>query len=368
MPLLATEKRHAIQALHRHGVPHGTISKKLRVHIDTVKRWARRDDLTGSVAPRHATGRPRKMPAEACKRALELLCSAEFGLAPIVAKKIYEEGLTNGKVAPQTVIRNVKRYTAEHGDKLICLRGRPPKLLTRDSRTKRTAFAKKARNRTWRPVMFTDRCRFYWRYPGSAVQGVRYCLRSQKHAEGVYSPNKPMCYNVYGGITRFGPTKLHAVAGTSKAKSQYLTKQGKISQNITMAEYRDVLTKTLLKEGRRIFSTQGMHAFVLQQDNDPCHSAARGVVREWNSKRGGGVVDILPDWPGNSPDLSPIENVWAWVDRKVSGIKCNTFEEFCRAVDKSFASVPRSMLENLFDSVPERLELCIAMDGHRTRY
>ena len=368
MPCSSPPTRFGIQALHRHGVDHGQIAKAYKVHRSTVRRWAKRDDETGSVAPRRATGRPRKMTPEACKRAQELLLSGQFGLARGVAKKIYEEGLTNGKVAPHTVIRAVKRYTAEHGDKLLCLRGRPKKQLTSDSRKKRVKFATDQRNRSWGNVMFTDRCRFYFRYPGSSVRHVRYCLRSQVHAEGVYSPNKPMCYNVYGGITRGGVTKLHAVAGTSKVKSQYLTQQGKISQNITKGEYRDVVEQTLLREGRKIFSARGMHAFVLQQDNDPCHSAAQGVVNEWNSKRRGGLVEILPGWPGNSPDLSPIENVWAWVGQQVALVKCHTFEQFCKAVDEKFASVPKSTLENLFDSMPGRLEQCIAADGHRITY
>ena len=368
MPLLPLEKRHSIRALHRHGLTRLQIARELGLHPSTVARWVARDDSTGSVAPRHATGRPRKMSPECCKRALELLLDPEYGTPRVVARKIYEEGLTAGTVGAHTVVRSVRRYTAERGDKLLCLRGRPKKRLTVDTRNKRIRFAVRGEHRNWRHVMFTDRCRFYWRYPGSCVKHVRYCLRSAKHAEGEFTPNKPMCYNVYGGITRYGVTKLHPVAGTSKLKSQYLTKLGKPSRNITIAEYRDVMKKTLLKEGRRIFAGQGQGAFVFQQDNDPCHSAAKGVIQAWNSKRGGGVVDLLPGWPGNSPDLSPIENVWAWVDRKVAERGCSSFEEFCKAVDDTFKSVPREMLERLFDSVPERLRLCIAMDGHRTSY
>jgi hypothetical protein len=189
-----------------------------------------------------------------------------------------------------------------------------------------------------------------------------------RHLDGEFRPNKPMCYNVYGGITRFGVTRLHPVTGTSKLRSGYTNLQGQMAKNITKGEYRDVLNNTLLKEGRRIFSGQGMHGFVLQQDNDPCHTAAHDVVAAWNQRRGFGVVDVLKGWPGNSPDLSPIENVWAWVDAQVAAKGCKTFDEFCREVDSTFASIPRSMLENLFDSMPNRLQSCLNFIGHKTRW
>lgn len=368
MPALPLRDRIAIQQLHRCGVSHRTIAKKLGVHISTVKRWVARDNTTGSVGLGRSAGRPRKMPPAACKRALQLLLSGEAGGARFVAQQIYSEGLTDGKVSPWTVVRAVKRWTADHGDSLVCLRGRPPKVMTQETRKKRMAFAARNIHRSWKHVMITDRCRFYFRFPGARVMRVRWTLRSMRHLDGEFRPNKPMCYNVYGGITRFGVTRLHPVTGTSKLRSGYTNLQGQMAKNITKGEYRDVLNNTLLKEGRRIFSGQGMHGFVLQQDNDPCHTAAHDVVAAWNQRRGFGVVDVLKGWPGNSPDLSPIENVWAWVDAQVAAKGCKTFDEFCREVDSTFASIPRSMLENLFDSMPNRLQSCLNFIGHKTRW
>jgi len=314
MPALPLESRIAIQQLHRHGANHRVIAKQVGVHLSTVKRWASKDDRTGSVALGRSSGRPRKMPPAACKRAQQLLLSGEEGGARFVAVKIYSEGLTDGKVSASTVVRAVRRWTADHGGRLICLRGRPRKAMTHAMQKKRMAFAARHRHRRWDTVMFTDRCRFYFRFPG------------------------------------------------------FTNLQGQTARNITKAEYRDVLKKTLLKEGRRIFSVQGMHGFVLQQDNDPCHTAAHSETVAWNQLRGTGVVDLLKDWPGNSPDLSPIENVWAWVDAEVAAKGCKTFEEFCSEVDRTFASIPRSMLENLFDSMPNRLERCLNTVGGITGY
>jgi hypothetical protein len=61
-----------------------------------------------------------------------------------------------------------------------------------------------------------------------------------------YCPNHPMVVNVYVGITKFGVSKVHLVACTSKMKTYFLTKQGKPTRNISSSEYKEVCSKTLL--------------------------------------------------------------------------------------------------------------------------
>ena len=48
------------------------------------------------------------------------------------------------------------------------------------------------------------------------------------------------------------------------------------------------------------------------QDNAPCHRAA--IVQEWFEEE---QLRVL-DWPGNSPDLNPIENLWSLLQDKVA--------------------------------------------------
>lgn len=54
------------------------------------------------------------------------------------------------------------------------------------------------------------------------------------------------------------------------------------------------------------------NAFTLQQDNATAHSA-RGTTALLNHLG----VKYLP-WPGNSADLSPIENAWAIVQKRLA--------------------------------------------------
>ncbi len=51
--------------------------------------------------------------------------------------------------------------------------------------------------------------------------------------------------------------------------------------------------------------------FIFQQDLAPAHTA-KGI-KSWFNGHG---VTVL-DWPANSPDLNPIENIWGIVKRKM---------------------------------------------------
>ncbi len=51
--------------------------------------------------------------------------------------------------------------------------------------------------------------------------------------------------------------------------------------------------------------------FIFQQDLAPAHTAKS--TKSWLNNHGVGVLD----WPANSPDLNPTENIWSIVKRKM---------------------------------------------------
>ena len=77
---------------------------------------------------------------------------------------------------------------------------------------------------------------------------------------------------------------------------------------------------------------------------------------------------MLPDWPANSPDLSPIENLWGIVERRVQAAGCKTFAEFKATLKKEWNQVSKGLCKNLMGSMKRRLEECISRGGKRTSY
>jgi hypothetical protein len=279
------------------------------------------------------------------------------------------KGLTSKVLSRATIARAARREAKEQGKDLVVRRGKPRKEMTQATKAKRLKFALANKSRGWDRVLFTDRKRFYFSYPGSKVKGYRYRLRSKGEVEdkAAFQPNHPQCLNIYAGISRFGITPIHVVAGSSKHKTTHTNKKGQPAKSITMAEYRDVLSKTLLPEGSKLFQNQGITSWVLQQDGDPSHSCAHAEVKKWN-KAHHSKVEVLLNWPPNSPDLNLIENVWSAVQEKVNRAGCNSFEEFKDKVVQELEGYPKKSITKLFKSMDKRVSLVVANGGGPTKY
>lgn len=244
--------------------------------------------------------------------------------------------------------------------------GKPSKALTDKTKAQRLAFCQANLRRDWSRVLFTDRKKFAFTFPGTRVKRVQWLRRGERRA--ALRPNKPMVVNMYAGIGKPGVTKPHFVTGTSNLRTSYLNMKGQPSRNISAEEYGDVLTKTLLPGGKELLGNRGLARWVLQQDNDPTHKRpAAQAIPAWN-RAGNGNVSLLEGWPPNSPDLSPIENAWAIVQARVDAAGCETFQSFKLTVEREWAKLSKKECRNLIGSMRARLEECVAAGGDKTRH
>lgn len=309
------------------------------------------------------------MSSEFVKKALQLLKGGKFSGAKAVAVHMKDSGYLPRVVSKATIISQCRKEAKRQNDKLVLQRGRPPKRMTQETMERRLEFALKHQSTKWDHVMFSDRKRFYFRFPGSAVRPTRCQLQSEMRAahSGTYQPTHPGCLNIYVGITRHGATKVHVVAGTTRHKHVHRNMKGEKARSITSLEYKGVVHQTFLKGEKQLFKDR---AWCLQQDNDPTHKVAAEVIQKWNKLRKP-KVKLLLGWPANSPDMNLIENFWAYIEQRVSQIKCHTFQQFVRCVKaevKSTSSTRLNYLGKLYDSMPKRLDKVIENQGGKSGY
>jgi hypothetical protein len=107
---------------------------------------------------------------------------------------------------------------------------------------------------------------------------------------------------------------------------------------------------------------------VFQEDNAPCHFAAEQAVEKRQALREANLVPLCEayglKWPSKSPDLSPIENVWAWLDFKVRANPVYSHKQLKHVVNQHLESAEGQLVvAKMMASFVTRLEKVIKMHG-----
>ncbi|GFX88956.1 transposable element Tcb1 transposase [Trichonephila clavipes] len=247
---------------------------------------------------------------------------------------------SNVRVCPRTVRGRLLE---------IGLRGckaRPKPLLTEFQRKRRLTWAREHSLWTikdWEKVIFRDESPFCISGNQSSV-----CVRRCTHEEfspqclkpTVKYPTKGM---VLGCMSSHGVRKLHNVSGTVK-----------------VMDYIEILQNKLLPTARDLFGNQ---SWIFQDVSAPCHRAK--VVQKWLKDH---TVNRM-NWPGQSPDLNPIENLWFKIGYEISKKKPSNKRELIEALIFSFKhTVTKDLLLKLVHSMPKRCRAVIKANGWLLKY
>ncbi len=132
-----------------------------------------------------------------------------------------------------------------------------------------------------------------------------------------------------------------------------------LKTNVTAHIYQDILEHFMLPSAYQLFKDAD---FIFQQDLAPAHTAKS--TKSWLNDHGVGVLD----WPANSPDLNPRENIWGIVKRKMRNKRPKYADELKAAVKETWASIPPQQCHKRIPYMPRRSEAVIKAKGAPTKY
>ena len=91
-----------------------------------------------------------------------------------------------------------------------------------------------------------------------------------------------------------------------------------------------------------------------QQDYATCHKPSK--VLSFYEEEG---IALLPDWPAMSPNLKIFEILWDYLKIQVSKHNIPNLQILWTIVQTEFFNFPGSFIENLFESIPRRIDAII---------
>ncbi len=218
-------------------------------------------------------------------------------------------------------------------------------LLKQKHRQRRLTWAKEKKNWTvaqWSKVLLSDESQFcisfgnqgprVWRKSGEAQNPC--CLKS--------SAKFPQSVMICAAISSAGVGPLCFLKSTVNA-----------------AIYQDILEHFMLPSADKIY---GDADFIFQQDLAPAH-IAKGT-KSWFNDHG---VTVL-DWPANTPDLNPTENIWGIVKRKMRDTRPNNADDLKAAIKATWAPITPEQCHRLIVFMPRCIDAVIHAKEGPTKY
>ena len=300
------------------------LAKKSQLHLATVYRLIGRIKTREGVQRRQGSGRPRLLKGNFQRRVTALASHNPLMSCAAIGSEAAKRG--NPKVSPMTIWRSLRRAG------YLKWTPRVIPVLTDRHKRRRVEWCRANINRDWSRVLFTDESYFQLFRNKAQMWGK---TRPQKE-----TPKWGPAIMVWGGISARGTTTLKMTRGS-----------------ITAERYQEIINENLVTI--EILYPDG---FQFQQDNASAHTARS--TREWFVEEG---IDLI-EWPACSPDLNCIENLWQIMKHALEKETERSIDNWMQKIQDIWDEIVPKHLESLINSMPRRLELCIAANGGKIKY
>ena len=337
--------------LAQEGYSYSVIGNKLRRSKGWVAKWVKRSKK-GQLVNRERPDRSKVLTKAAVKIIKKAKYRRGFGLRQI-EKSLKASGLNGSK---ETIRHYMKQEL-----KWKSWRRRKAPLLTEAHKKKRLLFAREHKHWTvedWSNVLFSDESPYQVFYVPNPRNDTVWGSQEENvpvASQVKFSPS----VLVWGGMTASGLTRLHFVPEHTSINSDYYV-NNILEKELKPVYYRLDTSGAISK--RRLFTDNAGSIF--QQDGARAHTSA--VSRAWLTKS---VPNYITNWPPNSPDLSPIENLWSILSNDVyKDPEPKTVDQLKRRLRNAWNSISVETLDNLVKSLPRRMKAVIANKGNTITY
>lgn len=281
----------------------------------------------GSVDHRGANGRSRKITAEDSR-----------AMAQWIRRK---KDLTTAEIAAklqQSRGRLVSRWTVQRHLKMLGYRSKLPRatpMLTQEHKENRVKWAKQHKNDDWSRTIFSDET--VLQLFGNTIR--HWCKDTQSNVKRI--PKNRQKVLVWGAFSLKGKLPCHS-----------------FREIMDGPYYVNILQKHLIP----IATTQFRRHWRFQQDNDPKHTSR--TAKQFLDKH----VPETINWPSNSPDVNPMENLWAILKRRVEKRRPRNLEELEKFFHEEWQREDSSVINHLVSSMRRRCLALISAQGERINY